>query len=213
MELTHANLTALAVKWLQRPASRNGAECRLAVSECRSGWTGEIPDAIGWRASGHLDGSVVVEVKVSRSDFLADARKPHRNGDSVGLGNWRYYLCPEGIITPSDLPPKWGLLYANTRGHIKPVVGPMLTAHHGQREAALRAMRQNSDFDGERFILVRLLGRIGDVEETHRQLREKYRLGAKVVELERELREIRRENSRLRRRVHVLDAGSEERHP
>ncbi len=26
------------------------------------------------------------------------------------LGNYRYYLCPEGVIDESEIPDKWGLL-------------------------------------------------------------------------------------------------------
>ncbi len=54
------------------------------------------------------DGTVLVECKVSRADFLADMAKPHRY--SGGVGNWRYYVAPEGVISPDELLAKWGLV-------------------------------------------------------------------------------------------------------
>lgn len=121
--MTHADLCALAVKWLKRQNSAGGPGCHVAISECRSGWTGEIPDAIGFRAAGHkqTDGSIVVECKTSRSDFLADRKKAHRL--EGGLGNWRYFMAPAGLIRADEVPLGWGLLEVNSRLHIKAVAG------------------------------------------------------------------------------------------
>lgn len=102
--MTHEQLTIIAEKWLQ------GRGCGVTFRELvtRSRW-GEIPDAIGWR-----DGvSILVEAKASRSDFLADRSKPFRVIPENGMGDWRFYLCPPGVIKPNDLPPDWGLLYAH----------------------------------------------------------------------------------------------------
>lgn len=172
MNFTHKQLTEIAVKWLKRSHSQKGPGCHVAVSECRSGWSDEIPDAIGFRAAGKNDGSVIVEVKISRSDFLADAKKPHRNGSVIGLGNWRYYLCPEGVIRPDEIPTNWGLLYVNNRGHIKAVIGPMLESNYRKRMRLIESMRQDSNAEGERFLLVKLLSRVGDPEILNTKYRE-----------------------------------------
>lgn len=59
--------------------------------------------------------SAVIEVKTSRADFLADQKKWWRSKDAeaAGLqaGTFRWYLCPEGVIRPDELPEGWGLLY------------------------------------------------------------------------------------------------------
>jgi hypothetical protein len=68
---------------------------------------GECPDAMGFRSNV----SFLIEVKVSRSDFLADAKKEFRKNPLKGMGDWRFYLCPPGIIKVEDLPEGWGLLY------------------------------------------------------------------------------------------------------
>lgn len=74
----------------------------------------ECPDVIGW-ASGA--GSVLIECKLTRSDFLVDAKKTVRKDPRTGMGHRRYYLCPPDVIELEDLPPKWGLLWA-TRGKV-----------------------------------------------------------------------------------------------
>lgn len=63
-----------------------------------------------WATNGYE--SLVVEVKVSRTDFLRDRKKVHfRPGMERFLtGNFRYYLAPEGIINYEDLPEGYGLL-------------------------------------------------------------------------------------------------------
>jgi hypothetical protein len=69
----------------------------------------ENPDVIGWAASA---GSVIIECKSSRADFLKDSSKAFRKNPRAGMGQRRYFLCPPGVIQVKDLPPKWGLLWA-----------------------------------------------------------------------------------------------------
>lgn len=68
----------------------------------------EQPDILAFRSQC----SLLVEAKTSRDDFLADRRKPERIEPDRGLGVYRFYLCPEGLLAPADVPPKWGLLWA-----------------------------------------------------------------------------------------------------
>src|SRR5690606_27391155 len=71
----------------------------------------EIPDVIGFRD----DGSFVLEAKTSRSDFLCDRKKPFRINPKEGLGDWRFYIAPEGLIKTNELPPMWGLIEVNAK--------------------------------------------------------------------------------------------------
>jgi hypothetical protein len=98
--MTHAQLVATAVQWLR------AYRCGVILSEqgCISG---EIPDAIGWKRACH---SVVVECKITRSDFLADRDKPFRRQASKALGCERFYMAPRGLIAVTELPNGWGLL-------------------------------------------------------------------------------------------------------
>ena len=90
--MSHAELVKLACVWLKRQ------RCVVILPEARHNATIEIPDAIGWTYDGR---SLVVECKASRADFLADKKKPHRQ---FGMGTFRYFLAPKGILFQSDFP-------------------------------------------------------------------------------------------------------------
>lgn len=180
----HKSLCETAVKWLKRAPSAGGPGCSVAVSECKSGFDGEIPDAIGFRRTGYepTDGSVLVEVKTSRSDFLADARKPHRS--SGGVGSWRYYLAPHGLIDPDELPTGWGLLQVNQRGHIKALAGHALY-FKGRHDEYLRQADiwrfMDVDLGREQFLLVRALANTGDPQKVLDILREANNRAARLA--------------------------------
>jgi hypothetical protein len=99
----HKALVALGEKWLKRQGFS------VVASELVTGGTREQADVVGFRSNC----SAVIEAKASRSDFLADSRKPHRT--SGGMGVYRFYLCPPGVIETGDLPERWGLLYGAGR--------------------------------------------------------------------------------------------------
>ena len=105
-QMKHAHLVARAEHWLR---SRYGCGIVLSEQYCA---TGEVPDVIGWKASGQ---SVLVECKVTRSDFLADAHKPFRLTPEEGLGSKRLYMAPAAILSPGELPKHWGLLECKGR--------------------------------------------------------------------------------------------------
>ncbi|MDT8067741.1 MAG: hypothetical protein ROO76_06190 [Terriglobia bacterium] len=115
--LKHSKLVSVAVDWL-----RSSYGCGIILSEQYCA-TGEIPDAIGWKGFCH---SVVVECKVSRADFLADAGKPFRLKPEEGLGAERLYLAPAGIIKAEELPKGWGLLEF-ARREVRLIVKPRRT--------------------------------------------------------------------------------------
>jgi hypothetical protein len=101
--MTHSDIVNIAYKWLLK----NG-RIGFAFKELKS-LSQEIPDVIGfdsWQ-------STLIECKISRSDFLSDQKKTHRK---KGMGNWRFYCCPKGLIKQKDLPPKWGLIYVDEKG-------------------------------------------------------------------------------------------------
>jgi hypothetical protein len=120
--------------WLE-----NTAGAKVVLTEFAGGAVGgsrrsrrsnrEIPDAIGWLRSGV---SLLIECKASRGDFLSDAVKPSRRSGKAsapsspaptapkpeiqpprkteGLGAYRFYLAPSGLLAPDEIPEGWGLL-------------------------------------------------------------------------------------------------------
>src|SRR5271166_4939245 len=105
-EARHAQLIARAVEWLRRRY-----KCGIILSEQYCA-TGEVPDVIAWKG---FCKSVLVECKVSRADFLADAGKPFRQKPEDGMGSQRFYMAPAGMIAAVDLPRHWGLLEVRGR--------------------------------------------------------------------------------------------------
>lgn len=180
--MTHKELCALAVAWLKRPSSRNGPGCLIAVAETMNFVNQEVPDAIGWRPCRGLDGgSVLVEVKTSRSDFLADRKKPHRISPVEGMGTFRYYMVPEGMVKPSELPERWGLVEVNARKHVKVVKGHVLEKGYGSD--SLKQWRHENNQFAELCTLAYVLNRVGDPQKLQEQLRDASNTNARLVRL------------------------------
>lgn len=127
---THAFLVEKAAAWLAAQS------CAVVITEMASAG-GETPDAIGWAQRGN---SILIEVKISRADFLADRFKAFRRDPWRGMGSLRYYCAPAGLLTAQDLPTGWGLLEWNgkkllrrvkaTGGHT-PATQALALAHIG----------------------------------------------------------------------------------
>jgi len=87
---------------------RGGAKysCSVVMAELAT-QNQETPDVLGFYGPGC---SVLIECKVSRSDFLADKKKSFRQLEDWGMGDKRYYAAPKGMLSPDELPEGWGLL-------------------------------------------------------------------------------------------------------
>ena len=105
-ECSHKEACNRVARWLQ-----NTMGCAVVMTE-RTTSVQETPDAVGWKSDGT---SILVECKVSRSDFHADKSKVFRRVDEQGVGLHRYYAAPRGILMPEDMPDGWGLLEITDR--------------------------------------------------------------------------------------------------
>lgn len=103
--MTHAELVAHAASWLF-----NSQRCCVVTTEVVT--TGETPDALGW-CNGRY--SILVECKISVSDFRADAKKHFRRMPDMGMGDYRYFCTPRGLLNLSSIPEGWGLIESD--GH------------------------------------------------------------------------------------------------
>lgn len=119
--LTHTDCVGFASTYLSK-------RCNVVLPEFFS-HNAELPDVIGFRTGGIIrDGqwesgiaSVLIEVKVSRSDFLSDRKKSFRIRPEKGMGDFRYYCCPKGLISKEEVPDGWGLLYVYPSGQVRQV--------------------------------------------------------------------------------------------
>ncbi len=119
--MTHDELIERGAKWLQNSCPMRS---RIVLKEFVCQGSEEIPDVIGFSRT-HTN---VIECKVSLEDFRADLKKSHRNG--IGMGDWKMYLCPAGLIPPEQVPPNWGLLYCYPK-IIKIIVQPLKYQSYG----------------------------------------------------------------------------------
>ena len=128
---THYELCVEASSYLRNKGIVPFNKCQYVV--CELARVGECPDAFGFNSVS----TQLIEVKVSRADFLADKNKYWRKNPDMGLGNHRSYLCPEGIIQKEDLPKDWGLLWINERGIITEIVRPFWQKSSKEQEVRL----------------------------------------------------------------------------
>lgn len=171
--MNHSDMVALAVSWLKRPASRGGPGCQVALSEICNGFKrGETPDAIGFRAGVSDEGSILVEVKTSRADFFADRQKKFREIPEQGLGLYRYYMAPAGMVAVDELPEKWGLIEikGSKRPEAKLIHGHHLLNLDKRSQSPFRFKTRNIDL--EVALLARTLMRVGDAEQLNKMLKE-----------------------------------------
>ena len=123
--LTHDDLIAIGRKWLSKPWRNAGngghSACSVVLTDLVTA-AHETPDVIGW----HSGFSTLIECKASKSDFRHDSKKFTRRYPDKGVGYYRYYLAPKGLINIEDLPEKWGLIEANEEGktRVKQISGP-----------------------------------------------------------------------------------------
>lgn len=116
--MTHDELVERAVRWLKNSAKvpctwdvdkkLRPVRCSLVLAEITTA-TSETPDAIGFANAGLT--SIVIECKASESDFYSDRKKPFRQYPDMGMGRWRWYMTPKGLIRETmSVLPGWGVL-------------------------------------------------------------------------------------------------------
>lgn len=105
----HRKISEKATKFIMRHFN-----CPIGIVESTAAQS-EFLD--GYAANYHS--SYIVEAKTSRKDFKRDFLKPFRADTARAVGNYRFYACPQGLIQPADLPPKWGLIWVDERGCCK----------------------------------------------------------------------------------------------
>lgn len=121
--MTHSECVAAATLYLDK-------RCKVVLPEFYS-HNSELPDVIGFNSGGLIrDGhwesgeySRLVECKISRADFTHDRKKSFRMRPEKGMGDFRYYCCPKGLISKDEVPAGWGLLYVYPSGQVREVKG------------------------------------------------------------------------------------------
>ncbi|WP_228203396.1 adenylosuccinate synthase, partial [Acinetobacter sp. CFCC 10889] len=205
-ELNHRKLCEIGARFLKRPESANGHGCHFAIVE--PACYGENPDVFGIR-HGVNTLTFLLEAKMSRSDFLADKKKPHRMNPETGIGKYRYFICPNGLIKPEELPEKWGLIYVSPKGICKVIAGILAApkikyycewsktnkSHidHKAVEENFKTLAFNErNFQNEMNLLTMALARLADAEEILYMQRNYLALKQKNADLTHEIHQMNR---------------------
>ncbi|MZY06125.1 adenylosuccinate synthase [Acinetobacter pittii] len=227
-KLTHRQLCEIGARFLKRPESANGHGCHFTIIE--PSCYGENPDVFGVRHGIHSHGigTFLLEAKTSRADFIADRSKPHRLNPELGMGKYRYYICPTGLIKTEELPEKWGLIYVSEKGICKVIAGVLSApkikyycqwskknkSHfdHGKVEENFKALAfEKRNAQNELNLLTMALARLQDPEQILYMQRNYTRLEQKNFEQENQIRNLQRElksNNFIRAVGEVGDKGA-----
>ena len=117
-DLTHDKIADICAKRLRNKGYR------FSFSNLTSMTHREQPDVLGIDNYGT---SVLVEVKVSRSDFFADKKKLWRTDPTMGMGDYRVYLTPQKLLNPDEIPFGWMLWEIHGKRNIIKVIKGKLT--------------------------------------------------------------------------------------
>ena len=185
----HNQLVAIAERHL-----RSTMLCWPVLTEPDS--LGEEADAIGWKtAKEGREVTHVIECKASLADFRADKGKEHRLDPSIGMGVYRWFLTPEGLVEPFDCEEVgWGLLEWDGKSVNRKHPSEVFHARNVNREILLlRNACKNLEHAGARTANEARPGNIEKPTAEFVQVVEKF-----VGETgERDAKEIRRCNARL----------------
>lgn len=62
--------------------------------------------------------AIVYEVKVSRSDFMSEIKKPIKRRRGLAYSNEFYFVCPQGMVKVEEVPPECGLIEVSEQGDL-----------------------------------------------------------------------------------------------
>lgn len=133
----HQKLVELGAKWLSRDHVIVATEIACVREE---------PDCLGIK---YQNRTTLIECKHSRSDYLSESKKIFRERAEMGMGNYRYYLTPPGLVDPNELRDGWGLLEASK--NFKSV-----------RVVRMSSFFSEKNYNAEMAVLVSIIRRIGN---------------------------------------------------
>ena len=117
----HEALVACVARWLQQQGriAWCGLGLRAALADqdraCGRRWQRAVPDVFSLRqtsVAAYLQ-AAVHEIKVRRSDLLADLRRPDKRAAYLSMAGECWYVLAEGIGNATEVPPECGVLIAH----------------------------------------------------------------------------------------------------
>lgn len=193
---THNELEHIVKKWLCRSFSNQAPACDCSFNEIKNKINNEVVDVIGFKQGGLLSGSVLVEVKTSRSDFLVDAKKPHRLDPKSGVGKYRYFATPKGLINIEELPPKWGLIEIDN-GRVKYITGHLSGQKYFGTYQDAHLWEFDYNTEAENSLLIMLLNKLSNFDNIE-FVKENNRLKSNINNLYDQINKLKKEIQLMR---------------
>jgi hypothetical protein len=99
-----------------------GFDARPPAPAPAARWVLARPDVYSIRHAMREDAvePVVHEIKVTRADLLSDLRNEDKRAAYLALSSQCWYVMPEGVADPAEIPPEFGLLFARAPGDAAP---------------------------------------------------------------------------------------------
>jgi len=66
-----------------------------------------------WPSGGYMPH--VFEIKITRSDFLREMKRPKKYVSALALSQFFYYVTPKGLVQPDEVPDEAGLIWVAVR--------------------------------------------------------------------------------------------------
>lgn len=66
--------------------------------------------------------AVCYEIKHSHNDFMSDIKKPAKRASYLEISSCLYYVCPNEVIKPHEVPKEAGLIYMLNDGSFKEII-------------------------------------------------------------------------------------------
>lgn len=96
-----------------------------------------------WSSRGHAVHGI--EIKVSRSDWLRELKKPAKAEGVFFFCDYWWVVAPAGVVNEGELPPTWGLLLLNGRGLTVAAKAPQLEPKPLDRGFFASLMRRGTE--------------------------------------------------------------------
>lgn len=144
IDLTHDELADFAAVRL-RTMGYPLAFSNMTSKSCR-----EQPDVLGLN---DISKSILLEVKVSKADFLKDKHKPWR-AEGQGFGKRRVYLTPKDLLKPEEIPYGWELweVHGKNKPMLKIIKGKKLIQEKDPISGFPRSVVKFLNCDSKEFL-------------------------------------------------------------
>lgn len=129
--LRHEELLKTAAKFIKNKALTHFGKSTYVVCNYNDGM--EPIDVFGFGGGC----TQIIKVITTRMELNLDLERAYRKCPKYGVGEFRSYLCPNGLLNKEDIPKNWGLLWCDNKGKIIEILNPQKQEENKAQEAKI----------------------------------------------------------------------------